>query len=840
MQNKRNICRYKKTGLIFPPVALLLKFIKRILQSIVPAFLSVFLLNLTASAQQIYTIDVSEAKQEILRGHLDLGGKSVTGESIEVNSYYIERNGKPFFPVMGEFHYCRYPNHYWDEEIKKMKAGGINVIASYVFWILHEKQEGRFNWDGDLNLRKFVELCQKNNMNVIIRIGPFVHGEMRNGGLPDWLYGRPFEIRSNDPGYLYYVNRLYSQIAEQLKGLYFKDGGPIIGLQIENEYQHSAAPWSLYYAGSEKEWSAARFDRKIIQGGVGVNEMGNNYAAYGKKHMQTLKEMAVKAGMEVPIYTATGWGYASIVEKGSIPVSGGYAYPTWVTADVPSTLYLYKDLHKEPDYAPVSYDPLLYPSLAAELGTGMCITYTKRPLVPAESFLPLMVRTLGSGTNGLGYYMYHGGNTPSDGPLFFTEGFGYTNKSYDYQAPIGEFGIPDQGFYSLKTVNYFLQYFGSLLALLPVLLPETNIGIKPDNTSVLRYAVRSDGSRGFVFMHNFQDHVRTPDLDNLQLKIKTCQGEITIPENGSFTLKSGAAIILPFVLELNGLVIRYATVQPFCSFSNAGDEYHVFLSVTGIPPEIAFRDALRIKTEGVITTERAGTTIVSTGSEISAGFSIKLSGRTVHFLILPMEKASHAYLTGIEGSRHLVISEVPVLEDNKTLSLISLGKEEWKIEVYPAVKNILSLNATLVPQKSDYPETAAWNVSVPAVKPDLKLSRTDDRHFVLQADSLDLTPLNDVFVKYIYTGDRAMCFMNGQLLTDHFCIGKPWLIGLKRYALQLKDHEMYFYFVPMRRDAPYLEYFDKSLLPDFSAVREYLDIKEPEIIPEYKVTISLP
>jgi beta-galactosidase len=75
----------------------------------------------------------------------------------------------------------------------------------------------------------------------------------------------------------FYANRLYQQIAQQLRGLYFKDGGPVIGIQIENEYQHSAAPWSLTYTGSKRELTAARFDREIIQAGVGVNEMGNDY-----------------------------------------------------------------------------------------------------------------------------------------------------------------------------------------------------------------------------------------------------------------------------------------------------------------------------------------------------------------------------------------------------------------------------------------------------------------------------------------------------------------------------------------------------------------------------------
>jgi beta-galactosidase len=186
---------------------------------------------------ETYEINADVPPIKIDSGKLKLGGTDPEGDKISVNNFYISLNNKPWFPVTGEFHFTHYPNQYWDEAIKKMKAGGINVIATYVFWNIHEETEGEFRWDGDRNLRKFIELCKKNNIYVIVRLGPFDHGEIRNGGLPDWLMGKPVMIRSNDPGYLSYVKKLYIEIGKQLKGLYFKDGGPIIGVQIENEYQ---------------------------------------------------------------------------------------------------------------------------------------------------------------------------------------------------------------------------------------------------------------------------------------------------------------------------------------------------------------------------------------------------------------------------------------------------------------------------------------------------------------------------------------------------------------------------------------------------------------------------
>ena len=86
---------------------------------------------------------------------------------------------------MGEFHYARYPASEWEREILKMKAGGVDIVATYVFWIHHEEVEGQFDWSGQRDLRRFVELCGRHGMYAWVRVGPWAHGESRNGGLPD-------------------------------------------------------------------------------------------------------------------------------------------------------------------------------------------------------------------------------------------------------------------------------------------------------------------------------------------------------------------------------------------------------------------------------------------------------------------------------------------------------------------------------------------------------------------------------------------------------------------------------------------------------------------------------
>ncbi|MGH2345535.1 MAG: beta-galactosidase, partial [Chloroflexota bacterium] len=89
--------------------------------------------------------------------HTKLGGQSPDGRSIAVTNYYIELDGKPALPVMGEFHFSRFPHRYWEDALRAIKAGGIDIVSTYVFWIHHEEREGVFEWSEDLDLRAFIQ-----------------------------------------------------------------------------------------------------------------------------------------------------------------------------------------------------------------------------------------------------------------------------------------------------------------------------------------------------------------------------------------------------------------------------------------------------------------------------------------------------------------------------------------------------------------------------------------------------------------------------------------------------------------------------------------------------------
>jgi len=370
-------------------------------------------------------------------------GRSKDGTELSFTNYYMEKNGKPFFGVSGEFHYSRMSDGRWEDELVKMKMGGINVVSTYVFWIHHEEEEGIFRFDGCRNLRKFVGLCQKHGLYVILRVGPFDHGEARNGGIPDWMYGKPFEVRSLNEGFLNCVRRLYVKLAQQVEGMFFQDNGPIIGVQIDNEYMHSSAPWEIT-TGISNEWV------------FGGNE-GNDY-------MLGLKELASECGLLPVFYTCTGWGGAAAPDS-MLPLWGGYAFRPWMfysyKGEHPATEeYVYQDYHNNDfvctgDFKP-AYKPEEKPYSCCEMGGGMMCSYYYRFRYPYKSVDAMANIKMASGCNFLGYYMFQGGSNPLGRHGQFMNEGQVPRISYDYQAALGEFGQVRESYRRLKSVHYFV------------------------------------------------------------------------------------------------------------------------------------------------------------------------------------------------------------------------------------------------------------------------------------------------------------------------------------------------------------------------------------------------
>lgn len=146
-------------------------------------------------------------------------------------------NGEPFIIKAAEMHYPRIPRPYWEHRIQMCKALGMNTICLYVFWNIHEQKEGEFDFTENNDIREFVKLAQKNGMYVIVRPGPYVCAEWEMGGLPWWLLKKKdIKLRDNDPYYMERVAIFEQEVAKQLSDLTIDKGGPVIMVQVENEF----------------------------------------------------------------------------------------------------------------------------------------------------------------------------------------------------------------------------------------------------------------------------------------------------------------------------------------------------------------------------------------------------------------------------------------------------------------------------------------------------------------------------------------------------------------------------------------------------------------------------
>lgn len=474
-------------------------------------------------------------------------------DSFDYNHKYLRKNEKPWFPVMGEMHYSRYRESLWEESLRKMKAGGISIVSAYVIWIHHEEEEGLFDFSGCRNLGRFLQLCKKVGIYVFLRPGPWVHGEVRNGGFPDWLQRKETEIllRSDDPVYLSYVKRYWEQIGKQCEGMMRKDGGPVIGLQIENEYGH----------------------------------VGGQTGEAGEQHMRTLAAMAEELGFLVPFYTATGWGGACT--GGLLPVMGGYCEAPWEQSTEElkaNTNYVFSKIRNDALIAcdhhvegGITFREEDFPYLTAELGGGLQVTGHRRPVATGADIGAMSLAKLGSGVGLLGYYMYHGGSNP-EGKLSTLQescATGYLNNlpeiNYDFNAPVRQYGTISDTYREIRLLAYFLQDFGDDLAALEAdIMPEN---VKPEDLHTLRLSCRHDKDHGYVFFNNYQRRRNMEPHKGVTLTGVCDKGNVTFPETD---IASGEYGFFPYRMKLGEAVLQSALATPLCCLQTKAGKVYVF------------------------------------------------------------------------------------------------------------------------------------------------------------------------------------------------------------------------------------------------------------------------
>jgi hypothetical protein len=749
------------------------------------------------------------------------------GHTLVLDSKSLLLNGKPWTPVMGEFHYSRCPADEWREELLRMKAGGIDIVATYVFWIHHEEIEGQFDWSERRDLRRFVQLCGEVGLKAIIRCGPWCHGEVRNGGLPDWILKKGWKTRSADPNYLEKVRILYGEIARQLSGLLWKDGGPVIGIQLENEYRGPAS------------------------------------------HLLTLKQIVREAGLDVPLYTRTGWpALTTPMPFGEIvPLYGVYAEGFWDREITPmpgrywagfhfSTLRTDANIANEilgRGNAKDTDDVAQYPYLTCEIGGGMMNSYHRRILVnPADVDSTTLVK-LGSGSTSPGYYMYHGGVNPEGKRTTLQESQAteYWNdlpvKSYDFQTCVGEYNQIRPQYHLLRRLHLFLHEWGDALARMDVFLPDER-PVGKDDTNTLRWCVRSDGSSGFVFVNNYERLRYLPPKRDVQFTVKLPSSTMTFPAK-SMTVPAEARFFWPFNFDLgHGVNLAWATAQPLCAVDDEEVRTVFFAETSGVKAQFAF-------TDGSIRRVKPGR---------GAAIQLKTENGLVRIVLLSETDSLALWKGESLGRQRAFLTSAGLVLDGEALRLTSNDPKALSIAVLPSLKSI-SANGEEIRSKPDgvfrrfippRPGTIRAGVKLEKIRQagparEIPLGRIrqpvaaspEDADFEKAAVwrirvPSDINLRTDPLLRIHYVGDVARLMLNGRLVTDDFYNGKPFEVGLRRHAPEILAGDLRLAILPLRKDAPI--YMANEARPDFGKGDTIVSVRSIEIVPRHAVELKAP
>lgn len=644
-------------------------------------------ISASAVAAPDYTLDLRKIKQPQLK-YLNLGnGTSPDGTQIRVNNLYMEEGGRPVLPVMGEFHYSRMDERYWRDALLKMKAQGIDIVATYCMWSLHEEIEGEMSWKGRLDLRQFIELCKELGMKVHLRVGPYCNAEIRGGALPDWIRNnKNLRTRSNDPLYLAYVRRWYNEVFNQIKGLQWKDGGPIMAVQVENEYVTSP--------------------EMIVA------------------HLTTLKRMLQEEGFDVPIYSMTHWMDSAYPKGEIIPYAGFYIETPWTwngKTDTPPSNFEYFSynrlsdnigndiIKKMGDVQTLTSELNDSPFFTCEIGVGSTTFYGRRAVVPEEMAGEMINLRLGCGANLMGYYMYVGGSNPI-GKVTTLQSSG-PRVGYDYQAPIREYCTDGAVMPETKKYNYFMQDFGSELAPAVSYLPNSN-----DNRDNLQWAVRLNGDSGYLFCSNYIYRHDRKDYDKVRFTLRLKDETLSIPRN-KVTIKNGAYFLWPFNQTLDGVKIKYATAQPVCSLSEPSGMSYFFFEDDGIPAEFLI-DAAGI---GDVTAHNADVRKEKNAyfvSGLKAGEECVITvtgtdGSRTRFVTLTEKQSDELWKGEDKKGEFVTLSTSSLITDNgsiiaiddkpvATVSLYDNGKFVEQTVSCPAVELTAAFNPVAPLAKSDF------------------------------------------------------------------------------------------------------------------------------------------
>ncbi|HXY39477.1 MAG TPA: glycoside hydrolase family 35 protein [Vicinamibacteria bacterium] len=316
--------------------------------------------------------------------------RSAAAHSFAIQGDRFSLDGRPFVIRSGEMHYARVPREYWRDRMKKMRAMGLNTLCMYSFWNMHEPRPGRFDFAGDLDIATFIRTAQEEGLWVLVRPGPYSCAEWEFGGFPSWLYETPdIKVRTTDPRFLAAASRYMRALLAHIAPLQVTRGGPVLMLQVENEY-----------------------------GSFG----------HDKEYLGAVRRMIVDSGIEVPLYTSDG-SEPQELAGGTLP-------------DLTSVINFGGPPERE--FANFAKFRQSVPRMCGEYWVGWFDHWGERHHTGDNKVHLAGIDWMLERGISFNLYMVHGGSNRGfmNGANFATVGKSYepTISSYDYDSPIDEAG----------------------------------------------------------------------------------------------------------------------------------------------------------------------------------------------------------------------------------------------------------------------------------------------------------------------------------------------------------------------------------------------------------------
>lgn len=428
-------------------------------------------------------------------------------------------------------------------------------------------------------------------------------------------------------------------------------------------------------------------------------------------------------------------------------------------------------------------------------------------------------------------------------------------KSYDFQAPLGEFGQVRPHFHSLRRLHLFLRDFGVLLAPMPAQLPEDRPATAADHETV-RWAVRTDGRSGFVFVSNYQRLQPLSAKPNVQFELCLPGGCLVLP-SAPVTIPADTAFFWPFGMDLAGALLLSATAQPVCRMEEHGTHYFLFAETPGMPAEFVFpRGGLRVE---AVRGEVAETETELCIGSVAPGTDIAIHlwtehGQHVAIVLLSPQQSLACWKGTFAGQERLFLSEACLTLSGETLRLSSHDPAHFSVGIFPAPA-LLVLSGSSVAGVADglFQRFAALPPSasapaVPVVWEQIKRAgpaRTirSGKEGVAEAPTdadfedaarwrlilpTETDSARDLLLRLFYVGDAAQMTLNGRLLTDNFFNGTVFEVGLKRFGPGIYTGELLLSVLPLRRDAPL--YLPQDAWPDFGGADSLAALRSAETV----------